>query len=798
MKTHYKIWTLNIIAIFCLSLKVEDTPLERLLKQLAKITASYPQEKVHLQLDKPYYAIGEDIWIKGYVVTAERNEPSLLSAVLYVDLIDQKNIIKKKAKLEIINGFTHGNISLVDSLSPGNYRIRAYTNYMRNYDEGFFFQKSITIGSLIEKIETPAKKEEKVALDLQFFPEGGSMLANIRGKVGVKAVTSDGLGANLTGYIENRNHEKIAVFNTELAGMGAFALRPEKGENYTAIVTLADGQSRAFKLPEVKENGYALGLTATNEAINVRIATSQAFIGNKELLVVAQANGIVCASFSFIPDKEITTTPIKLENFPTGIIQFTLFDAESKPLSERLIFVNHKDELDIKVDNATTALIKQKTVFNLAALNSNKNPIEGNFSVAVTDLAKVTQNEDDEITIISNLLLSSDLKGYIEQPNYYFNNVDENKVRQLDNLMLTQGWRRFVWEDIVNEKEPEITFRPELTLEISGKVTSFYDQILPKAKVSLISTTPGFFLKLDTLSDANGNFVFDRLEVPDSTSFMLRAIYGKEQNKDIKLKLNQSPKVTPYPAIGNSIDIAPYLEITKKSFQELGKFKGEGIALNTVTITKQREMKSPLNVPHSANASGSVDYLITRRMLEAENNVIMLFHKAPGVRVVGEGMVETTRRPPALLRLIVDGAEIDQRTQPYFLKSINPKDLEGIEILTSNYNTSALGGGATMYVTTKRGNGEVIPATNTAKIKNAGFSVRKEFYTPNYDDPKTNKQLQDLRSTIYWNPQVTTDEKGLAKFSFFNAGTPGTYQVTIEGMDNFGNLGRKVYTYEVK
>lgn len=163
------------------------------------------------------------------------------------------------------------------------------------------------------------------------------MLTGIRGKVGVKAVTSDGLGANLSGHIENRNKEKVAVFTTEHAGMGAFAFRPEKDEKYTAIVTLPDNQTQAFKLPDPKDNGYALALTANNEAVNVKIATTPTLIGNKEVMVVAQANGVICASFSFTPNKEITNTSIKLENFPTGIIQFTLFNAELKALTERLI-----------------------------------------------------------------------------------------------------------------------------------------------------------------------------------------------------------------------------------------------------------------------------------------------------------------------------------------------------------------------------------------------------------------------------------------------------------------------------
>ena len=156
--------------------------------------------------------------------------------------------------------------------------------------------------------------------------------------------------------------------------------------------------------------------------------------------------------------------------------------------------------------------------------------------------------------------------------------------------------------------------------------------------------------------------------------------------------------------------------------------------------------------------------------------------------------------PPPML-LIIDGVQVNQNDMPDYLGMINPKDLAGIEVLTSDYNTSVLGpdaSGGAVYITTRNGMGAPKAATNTAKVKNAGFSTKKEFYVPNYEDPKTDKNMGDLRSTIYWNPNVSTDEKGLAKFSFFNAGTPGKYQVTIEGLDSFGNLGRKIYTYEVK
>ncbi|MEJ5994906.1 hypothetical protein WG904_10800 [Pedobacter sp. Du54] len=811
MNTRLKTCVLGVIACLCLGFKAEETPLEKLLKQLSKITKSYPQEKVHLHLDKPYYAIGEDIWMKAYLVTAESNEPSLLSNVLYVDLIDQNNAIQKTAKLKVTDGLANGNISLTDSLQAGNYRIRAYTNYMRNYDADFFFERKLTIGNVMEKTANLNKKEDKPTLGIQFFPEGGNMLIGIRCKIGVKAVRSDGFGANLTGKIVNQKKEKVAVFSTEHAGMGAFALVPQAGEKYTAIVTLSNGEEKSFKLPEALESGFSFAANVANDDINVRVGASKDKVGGKEMFVVAQSNGVVCASFTFSPNQQNSAAALPLKNFPTGIVQLTLFNSECQPLAERLIFVNHHDQLKIEVSGGTNATVKHKTALDIKVAEAGGSPIAGNFSVAITDMGKVPLDEDDQITILSNLLLTSDLKGYIEKPNYYFNNSTLDKERQLDQLLLTQGWRRFIWEDIAMEKEPTITFRPELGLELSGKITNEFNKPLAGARVNLFSVTPGLLLKLDTVSDSKGNFIFDGLDLPDSTNLIIQAKTDKGL-KAIKVALTKSPQVTAAPFFGSSINISTYLESTKARFEELEKLNmiSKGILLNTVSISKQRNVASSLNVKNSANTSGVANQLIKAEQLAKEFNIFTVFSKVPGVmvkmikdkryvfRTMARRSIMSSNLP---MLLIVDGVQINQLEMPEFLESINPRDLAGIEVLTSDYFTSVLGPDASsgaIYITTKKGSDTLIPATNTAKVKNGGYTTKKEFYVPNYDDPTTNKELPDLRSTIYWNPNVITDENGVAKFNFFNAGTPGKYQVSIEGLDPFGALGRKIFTYEVK
>ncbi|MEE1946130.1 TonB-dependent receptor plug domain-containing protein [Pedobacter sp. KR3-3] len=800
-----KLSLLSVLAIVCLSFKYPDDPLEKILKQLAKLTTTYPQEKIHLQTDKPYYASGETIFMKAYLVTAEKNEPSFLSAVLYVELIDAKNNIKKKITLPVDKGTAFGNLSLADSLASGQYSIRAYTHYMRNYDERFFFQKSFNIGNVNET--NTAKTEDKAqAFDLQFFPEGGTLLANVRAKVGVKAVAANGFGINLSGYIENTKKEKVAQFTTEHAGMGVFALMPQAGEKYTAVVATSTGQTKTFDLPQASASGHALAINAADDNINIRVASTPDLATGKELYVVAQANGVVYASFPIKAESANVSVTARSSTFPTGIVQFTLFDSNSKPIAERLLFVNHQDALKINIRDTKPAHTKSKTELDFMVSDANGNPIDGNFSVAITDMGKVPFDDDQETTILSNLLLTSDLKGYVEKPNYYFNNVTDEKARQLDNLMLTQGWRRFVWKDIQEDKMPVLNYRIEKSLEIGGTIV--YDaskKPVPNARVTLLSTTKNFTMVLDTIADANGRFIFDRLDLPDSVTFIMQA-KSKNESDNVLIRLDGSPTVLSNP-VGNTFNLTEYLAETRKRYADLKKYNmlDGAIQLNEVNI-KSKKSPIPVNqIRGSRNLAGQADYVITKDKLRHQTGLEQAFLGIPGIMLYAGNYVRSSFRTvsitsvvPKPIMVLLDGVQIGQDK----IKDIPPGTVEGIEVLTSNYNTVLYGQdgywGVVLITTKQLDEFETVTTFNKIRLANRGFTTIKEFYMPNYDDPQVNKEMEDLRTTVFWQPNLNSDIKGKAKLSYFNAGSPGTYKVTVEGMDAFGNLGRKVYTYEVK
>lgn len=810
MKKKIFIFFIAAISIISLSafVKTED-PILALIKKLEEFTKKYPQEKIHLQLEKPYFITGEDIWIKGYVVTAEKNEPSELSKILYIDLISPDNKIAKKITLTIDSGKAFGQLSIPDSIVSGNYRIRAYTNYMRNFGDEYFFERFIPIGNLTEANKSKSIQNTKKSIDLQFFPEGGNMIYGLRGKVGLKVTNENGIGLSVSGYIIDDTKEKVAVFSTEFAGMGTFALNPTKGKTYQAIIEKEDGSITTYKLPKALDNGYSLSINSLlkPDSILIKVATTPDLVKGQQLSLLAQCNGVVFFTSIINMDNQIFTASIPKITFPTGIVQFTLF-SEQNPIAERIIFINHDDQLKINLALKKSKVIDNQTIFNISTTDYNNNPIDGNFSVSITDLNKIPFNEADENTITSNLLLTSDLKGFIEQPNYYFTNVNPDKERHLDNLLLTQGWRRFLWKDITDGKEIPLNYLPEKSLTIAGLITDNNSKPLVNAKVTLVSITNGFDMILDTVTNNKGKFVFDRLDVPDTVNFMVQAKSSKN-DKNVKITMEQDAQVSSKNFIGNSINMDTYVSYAKQKQKDIPNPKPAGIQLKQVNIFNNKDLKPIVNVLNSKNRNGSVDYVVSKDRIEHETgNAFDIFNNVPGVKMQEKKIIRSMTNTvsisqnlggkPQPMAVYLDGARVDQDV----LLTTPAASVEGIEILVSNYNTMIYEDGywGVILVTTKMGNS--LPMSkdiynNLITVSNKGFTVKKEFYTPliNVKEPKLN--TNPMLSTLYWNPNLNTNINGKATITLQNLDPNTTYKIIIEGMDTYGNIGRKVMTYGV-
>ncbi|TSD67159.1 hypothetical protein FFF34_007120 [Inquilinus sp. KBS0705] len=747
-------------------------------------------EKAYLHFDKPYYAASDTIYFKAYVTMGERHQPSTISGVLHVDLINPLNKIDKSIKLQLINGVAWGDFDLPDTVYMGNYRIRAYTQWMRNDADPTFFERIIPIGG--NRTIPNSNMQRAGQADITFFPEGGNLVAGVNSFVAFKAIGGNGLGLDVKGVITDDDNRQVAKFTSSHLGMGGFYFTPAEHKTYRAILTYANGQHSLVDMPAIQSSG--LVLSVNNDSIaqaTVSIKANAAYLAanrNKDYTLVIYSGG-KATSVKYSLDSAVTNLYIMKRRLNTGIATITLFSADNEPLGERLIFVQKYDQLSLKVNSDKLVYNPQEKIdINLNATTRAGLPAKGSFSVSVMDEDKIPVNKSSEHTILTELLLTADLKGYIEQPNYYFTNATELVKHDLDLVMLTHGYRRFEWKQILNNEPAAIAYQPEKALQVNGNARNLYDKPLDKGTISLIPQKGGM---LSETTNNKGDFKFTNLIFTDTAKFILQAVSSKGKN-GTKLSYNKDegmPAINPLILQDTTANVLvqTYAQNNNKQLSALGHLKGR--VLKEVTIKSSKRY-----TPKVTSRYGPADQTIPAE--EIGENGLLIFKLMPllrGMRLVPTRepnlyIPELTQPglPGVKVKIIVNDIEMELG---FNINSINPDQVESVDIIRNPLAPAII-------FTIKYGvNPRYITSTGILPITVSGFYRAREFYSPKYEHPQDNPV--DIRSTIYWKPDLLTDDKGNASFTYYNAGK-GNYRVVVEGMDDKGNIGRQVYHYTVK
>ena len=435
----------------------------------------------------------------------------------------------------------------------------------------------------------------------------------------------------------------------------------------------------------------------------------------------------------------------------------------------------------------------------------------GSYSIAVTNETLVPSKEEDEVSILSNLLLTSDLKGYIEKPNYYFSDSSD-APKFLDYLMLTQGWRRFKWDEVIGGTSKALPYIAEKSISISGKVLTNSGSPIANTNVKLFSNK-GVIFSTDTLTNKEGEFRFDNISFVDSASFILQA-KNKNESKNVKIVMDPiySPHFKNKIMVGenDAVDMTNYLTSTKERYQEsyYRYSKNKEILLKEVEIRGEKKKIAGLEYSSNLNGAGNANIVITAEMLSVSMNLFEYLEKnVLGVTMVDDSIILSRnqnssmsvingKRQDPKVQFYVDGVSVDQG----YAANISVDDVEVLEVLkdaalTTIYGSSGYGG--LILVTTKRGvkdRPSKTPGVQSLMVK--GFEATKEFYSPKYTPTSTNSK-SDLRSTIYWNPNLITNKDGKTNIDFFNSDGVGVYKVVVEGISTDGKIGRKVLHYVV-
>lgn len=808
---------------------------EKIALKLEQYRLTTPQEKVYLHFDKPYYMAGETMWFQGYLFEGTTHKIDSVSRVLYVDLIDDtkgKIIASRTLKCE---GSTHGDFLLPDSLAEGVYHIRAYTNYMKNFSEDFFFHQDFKIwqGSIKNRLSDDNALKLLQASDVQFFPEGGNAVVGITSRIAFKALNIAGKGVEVEGFILDNTKDTVAAFQSEHLGMGYFSITPEEQKTYTAYIKQKDGKYLQFALPNTYAQGYTMAVDnlSNKEKVKIFISNSSPKTANKsqELVIVAHQRGQLCFMAKGNDTQKSFGISLPKAKIPDdGIVQVTLMNAQGEPLCERLFFHNQNRQLTLKITpDKATYKHREKVTLNIEAADADGKPVEGNFSVAVTDAKQVLADPYQE-NLVSYLLMSSDvnnlsstdyystLRGNIEQPAYYFNKENTEANRHLDMLMMTQGWRRFIWKDLMSDKQPKLEHFLETGLEVTGKALKPNGKIAENITLTLMikgaDKAPIFQMGM---TDSLGRYGFYGLDFTDSTQVFVQGM-KKSGTKNLNVTidaLKPSPKVrivkTPYKAIEfNAQELANFLKKANEAIELDKKMRltKDSKLLEGVTVrAKKIEEPDPRKI--YANPQSSIQ--VTQQLCTGATNIFQLIQgRVAGVQVSPNGQggysvlirgitsISGSNEPLYLL----DGMPIDGSG----LSSINPCDVDKIDILKGAEAAIFGSSGATgvISVLTKRGSGNYDyskdPALGVSLQKRLGYFIAREFYAPKYDVDIPDHVRPDFRSTLHWQPNVRTDATGKASVTYWNTDASTDINVIAQGVSTQGIVGVARAKYEVK
>lgn len=786
----------------CATTQAQDLR-QRITAGLDTLGNLYPYEKIYVHTDRRTYTAGESIWCKVYCMLDAK--PSFLSSIAYIELVDKQGKVLEKRMLKLVNGTASADIFLKEDLPAATYQLNAYTSYMLNWP-AFIYRQPVFVYNTDFKNNPSAAAQPDYSL--AFFPEGGDLVTGVTSRVAFKAVQQNGLPLHVSGDILDSKGQLVTRFSSMHNGMGAFELTPAQNEKYKAVLVAA-GKTRTIPLPDARQQGAVL--KADNSGARIFVEAKRGTVNENnynELLLVCQMNHVMVYMANLNFAEGLTATSISRKNLPAGILQITLFDKSGQPLSERLVFNGGADSLPgnmLRTDTLSVAK-RKKNVWQLDLSAFNK--LSASAAV-VNDGAAPEMNTEENIR--SAFLLSSDLKGYIHQPGYYFKDRQPATVQALDLLMMTHGWRRFNWQDVMAGKFPPVRHPIETGIWIKGKVLSAAGGQLSNAKADIITKGEDSTTILSTARlNGDGDFIVDNLEFRKGANIYVQGtnLSREKAAVDIVLTpsfidtLKQSSRLPETDLNPNAAGAATFNSYWQQLLDEKDKAdKAAGKMLAEVVVTARK--RTPLDSLNQLYASDL--YRQSDRTIPMDTSTVyaslwqFLTYKVPGLEIGRDEFGEATvqfRRYGALNYFSQD----TQTGITFFLNEVQVTkeiiesiDINDIALIKTWEGPSGaiLGAdrGAIGIYTLK---GRAAKASPWAKYFQStwkmGYSAQREFFHMDYADPANKDIATDKRPTLYWMPDLKTDASGKATIRFYNDDQSAKFRLVVQGMDKDGRL----------
>ena len=780
-------------------------------------------EKVYMHTDRDYYNPGDVLWFKAYVVDGITHHPSDTSGILHVELISASSVIIDRKTIRLENGMGYGEFGFPDTIRSGFYRLRAYTNYMRNFGDQLFFNKVITIisGSDNSGTQTRETGPGKNNLEISFMPEGGSMVENVSSVIAFKAVKSTGSGTDVNGEVYSYDGKLITTFKSTHRGMGKFILQPVQGYSYYAIVKSSEGDVIRQDLPESFSKGFVLAakLKRMDEHV-VTLKTNPETLSrylNRDLLMAISSHKKNIEILIVKIDSLNNTFILPTEDLPDGILMVTLFGLDNRPLCERLIYVRNMEDVEVLIETDKKIYDQRDTVSVRLAVTDNFNTGQEAFlSFSSVENLYCDNVSHFPSSISSWFLLESNIHGPVEEPSYYFNSSNPDRLKNLDLLLLTHGWRDFEW------KYKEIKYLPETGFRISGRLRrSFIDIPLTNKPVTIGIFQGDKNILTTVLTDSLGRF---RLDIDDLTGnarviataaenkgsaqgrLVLDSLYyfpAKIEAYNTRKILNAKEEKTDT----SNLALLRETDLVKRSIRKKYTLSDTILIDEVMILAKRKETPREFQVNQIRLVYGQPDkeIIITPQLESARSISDILIGRvsgltlskptrtSSGIRIHGMTSFSESQEPLFMLDGIVSSyGEVN---------SIPMNWIDRIDVIKSE-KAAAFGiRGAFGVISVITKTAEDIPYKAVSYSVNtniSGYNAPRIFYSPKHTATQQNGYMPDLRSTLYWFPdiKVVTNQDYLLKY--FNSDVSSTYTIIVEGITSDGIPVTGKTIYEVK
>jgi len=878
MKKNILILLISIVSILLAQGQTNSDPVKDAIVNIYSQYLVYPQEKVYVQTDRPYYISGEKIFFRAFLLNASTHKQATFSRYVYVELVSPVDsvVIRKQIRIDE-NKMFYGALPLPESLSEGEYRIRSYTRYMENMGESCFFSHTVYIANPNSaKIEIDPQfdflKKGEVAVTLQvrdektketlypnyikcrlgnnqqktmtkadladrkykkfdlkdddtrrtmlveyndgrnsfskyigipsngvqpeisFYPEGGNLIAGQDNRIAFKALLPSGKAVAIRGSVFNFRNELLTTFNTLYEGMGVFTLKARAGESYHALCEYKN-QTFDVNLPDVKTDTYSLSALWEGDSLSVSVRQPKTVTANQYYLLV-QRQGVP----TYLKPWDFTRNKIKWnkDKFATGVTHLMLLTKDFIPVSERMVFNNLHDETGVEMLTPGTRFKPGEHVsLDIHLTDSPADTIPASFAISVTDDKDV--KTDTTTNILSEILLTSELEGHINNPAWYFSKSKE-APEAVDLLMLTHGWRRYFVPEALQGKIQHPAIKPEVCQSLSGKLKKPTGKPYKHGKIKMSAI--GYDFADVAESDDQGRYGFTDFEFPDSTAYFFLSTTN-EKTTDIEV----CPDETTYPALtipwsqdqNGAEELSKAVDFTGYVFKADRKYRQENgmrlIDLPEVAVKARKKEPRRLN-----NFVGGSD-IKPDRTVSTDNikeippvSLEELLWRIPGVNsvtIANSGISTDVCAPGVRVGIrggigmfVVNGVPTNDIESALNVREIAQLDVymepNVILLYTSKQCISAVIAFTTWPPGSQNSTEE---STNFKHILPLGYQKPVEFYSPKYDTPEAmNTKNPDLRSTIYWKPNVIVDNTQKASVDFYTADACTSYSIVMEGI----------------